>query len=156
MDFSCKIVLTQDGLKIIVSIHQILVIRQYHVGCQYLYALCGRSWISMKGNGMRWDRTTKTDAIDKDVETSDKLGILTAKSNTLQKSTSDDWIVSKFNQWNTFKTNIKLSSTHLTTVQNDHALPIYSRMFHKSLNTFLNAMIVKGQALVNNLAGQYQ
>ena len=56
----------------------------------------------------------------------------------------------------TFKTNIKLSSKYLTTMQNDHTMPLYSGMFHKLLNTFLDAMIAKEQTLINNLAGQSQ
>ena len=56
----------------------------------------------------------------------------------------------------TFNTNIKLSSKYLTTMQNDHTMPLYSGMFHKLLNTFLDAMIAKEQTLINNLAGQSQ
>ena len=80
---------------------------------------------------MRRDRTSKTDATKKDIEIMGKIGMLTGTRNILQKSTSGECIVLQFNQWNTFKANIKLSSKRLTTMRNGHAhaLPLYRGMF---------------------------
>ena len=69
---------------------------------------------------MRPNRTSKTDATEKNIEIKGKIGILTGTRNILQKSTSGECIVLEFNQWNTFKTNINISSKHLTTMRNGH------------------------------------
>ena len=105
---------------------------------------------------MRQDKTQKSNATDKDNEIKQKLGTLTGKRNMLQKTTNDDFILKKFNEWNKYKPNIKLLPRHLATVRNDHALPLYRGMFHKLLNAFLDEMIATEQQLINNLGNNNQ